>query len=283
MLNFRACLLPVALGLAACGGGSSGEAQQNEATVPVASAPTAVSQGPASELPGDFDLASKIYDPSYTVPAGFFVDDRASTPESYTVHHVMDESRSFELCTDDYATAEAWEASDNRSRAVNGQFITSIETERYFEFVRELAYDSDVGNVTSPTSPGYARVFKCSNTSRDGVDRSQLDGFAGYLNTAPRSANDVKVFAEYLWQFTFFPYRHKKVIESRSTSGPDTLDQTLVLGFAINQGTGRCDRIEIVEWGFSANRRTGRVTQSFELVKSFEARVEAGVAVLCDS
>lgn len=289
MLHTRALLLPVALGLAACGGGSSGGASETPDSMttdgstsapPGTSAP--ISEAPGYVLPPEYDLASKVYDSSYSVPAGFFVDERASTPESYTVHHVMDETRSFELCTDDYTTAEAWEAADNASRAVNGYFVNSVETERYYEFVRELAYDDDVGNITSPTSPGYARVFKCSNTSRDGVDRLQFDGFAGYLNTAPRSANDVKVFAEYLWQFAFFPYRHKKVLDSVSSEGPKSLSQTLVLGFALNQGTGRCDRIDIVEWTFAADRNTGRVAQSFDVVRSFEARFEAGVAVICD-
>lgn len=277
MVNPRSLLLPAVLALTACGGGGSGEAPKP----PSAASEPAVA-GPLYELPSDYDVASKIYNTIYSVPAGFYVDQRAATSQSYTIHHVMDESRSFELCTDDYATAEALEAEDNESRAVNGQFISSNETDRYFEFVRELAYTQDVGNVTEPTSPGYARVFKCSNTNRDGVDRSEFEGFAGYLNVAPRSADDVKVFAEYLWQFAFFPYRHKKVLESVASADSATLNQTLVLGFAINQGTGRCDRIEVVEWAFSADRASGRVDQRFDLVRSFEARYEAGTAVVCE-
>ncbi len=277
MVNPRSLLLPAVLALSACGGGGSGEAPK-----PPSAASEPVVAGPLYELPSDYDVASKIYDTVYSVPAGFYVDQRAATSVSYTIHHVMDESRSFELCTDDYATAEALEAADNESRAVNGRFISSSETDRYFEFVRELAYTQDVGNVTEPTSPGYGRVFKCSNTSRDGVDRSEFEGFAGYLNVAPRSADDVKVFAEYLWQFAFFPYRHKKVLESVSSADGTALNQTLVLGFAINQGTSRCDRIEIVEWAFSADRASGRVDQRFDLVKSFEARYEAGTAVVCE-
>ncbi len=272
----RALLLSAALGLAACGGGSSGETE-----TPPVSTPAPKATAPGYELPGDYELASKVYDPNYSTPAGFFVDDRAATPVSYTVHHVMDETRSFEVCTDDYAMAEAWEANDNASRAVSGRYMNTNETERYFEFVRELSYEDDVGNVDGATSPGYARVYKCSNTSRDGVDRSRHEGFAGYVNVAPRSEEHVRVFAEYLWQFAFFPYRHKKVIDSVGASGPNTLSRTLVLGFAINQGTGNCDRIEVVEWEFSADRETGRVEQRFDLVKSFEARYESGVAVLC--
>ncbi len=277
-MNARSLLLPLTLALSACGGGGSGDTPKPQAS---ANAP-AVEEAPLYSLPADYEVASKIYDTYYTVPADFFVDARASTSRSYTIHHVMDESRSYELCSDDFATAEALEAADNTSRAVSGEFISSNETDRYFEFVRELAYNDDVGNVGEPTSPGYSRVFKCSNTSRDGVDRSAFNGFAGYLNTAPRSPADIKVFAEYLWQFAFFPYSRKKVLESVADADNASLSQTLVLGFAINQGTGRCDRIEIVEWAFTADRSTGRVEQSFELVHSFEARQEAGTAVVCD-
>lgn len=276
-MKYRSLLLPLLFALTACGGGASGEAPKPQ---PTASAP--VEDAPLYVLPADYDIASKVYDTTYSVPAGFFVDERASTARSYTIHHVMDESRDFEVCTDDFAAAEALEAADNEARAVKGQFISSHETERYFEFVRELAYTEDVGGVSDPTSPGYARIFKCSNTSRDGVDRSRFDGYAGQLNRAPRSQQDVRIFAEYLWQFAFFPYRNKKVLDSVQHADATALGQTLILGFAINQGAGRCNRIEVVEWAFAADRATGRVEQRFDLVHSFEARYESGTAVVCD-
>ena len=89
-------------------------------------------------------------------------------------------------------------------------------------------------------------------------------------------------FTEYLWQFTWFNVSHKKVIESRATSMPDSLRHTLVLALVNNQGTGNCDRIDVVEWHFDANLATGEITRRFDLDHSFEATLEGGVARLCD-
>jgi len=231
--------------------------------------------------PTDHAVISLIYDPSYSVPEDFFVDERASVAVSYTVHHVLDVSHSFEVCSDDFATAEALDKADNDSRSVNGYYVGAYENDRYFEFIRELRYDDDVGNVSDLTSPGFSRVFKCSKTSRDGVDRSLLNGYAGRLNTRPLQAADVTEFAEYLWQFTFFPERVKKVLDSYPSDIDGAPEHTLLLGFASSQGTGRCDRIEIVEWRFRADPSDGRVMSEFDRIRSFEAEVVAGSPRLC--
>ena len=39
------------------------------------------------------------------MPDGFFVDERAGTAQSYTVHHGLDDSGSYELCADDFEAA----------------------------------------------------------------------------------------------------------------------------------------------------------------------------------
>ncbi len=269
-------LLPALCTASACGGGAA----EAPATAKVTDAPVAAA--PAYSLPDDLEIAGKVYDTSYSAPAGFFVDERATTASSYTVHHVTDPSGAFEICSDDFAAAEALEADDNASRAVQGYYVGAVETERYFEFVRELAYTDSVGNITTPTSPGYARVYKCANTSRDGVDRSSFEGFAGHLNKSPRRAADFRVFAEYLWQFTFLPVRQKKVLASIADESPTTLGRTLVIALGINQGSGRCDRIEVVNWRFELDRETGRVEQRFDTVREFEARNESGSPSLCN-
>ncbi len=266
-------LLPlVALFAAACGGSGSADNARAEAS-PAAAAP---------QSPADAVIAAKAYDPSYFAPENFFADLRSNTSGSYTIHHVLDSSHSYELCSDDLVEAQAWEEADNVSRAVNGYYVTSIETERYFEFVRELSYTQDVGNITTPTTPGFARVFKCGHTNRDGVDRNLLDGYAGRIDPELLSGPRLQDFTEYLWQFTWFNVSHKKVIESRATSMPDSLRHTLVLALVNNQGTGNCDRIDVVEWHFDANLATGEITRRFDLDHSFEATLEGGVARLCD-
>lgn len=267
-------LIPLLSVAAACGGSDSTDTTNPPLNVGSLESPAV--------LPSNGEISALVYDNVYSVPAGFFVDERANTDRSYTLHHVLDESRSYELCSDDFAVAMAWEEADNASRNVQGYYVESYENARYFEFVRELAYDNDIGNIDDLTSPGFARVFKCSNTNRDGVDRALLSGYAGTLNALPLSDDSVRIFAEYLWQFTFFPNSRKKVIGSYSTQTSDTLQYTLQLAFSRNQGSGNCDLIEIAEWRFSASRADGRVSQDFEVIASFEARFEAGVPVLCD-
>lgn len=265
-------LIPVLAIAAACGGPGSTDTSPSQATS---------SGGQAYVLPSDAAILAKAYDNDYSVPDGFYIDARAETTRSYTVHHVLDESSSFEICSDDLVEAQGLEDADNRSRAVNGYYVTSHETERYFEFVRELAYTESVGNITDITSPGYARIFKCSYTNRDGVDRSLLNGYSGRINTARLNAATLREFTEYLWQFRFFNASRKKVIDSYGTSGPSTLQHVLLLAFVVNQGADNCDRVDVVQWRFSADAASGEVAKQFDILHSFEATLAAGIPTLC--
>lgn len=266
-------LLPLFATVASCGGGSS------DSSAPAATPAQAETAAP---LPSRQSIIAKLYDPDYSVPEGFFVDERAGTAGSYTVYHVMDESVSYELCTDDFAVAEAWESADNDARAVSGYYVGAYENDRYFEFIRELSYEDDVGNVGQPTTPGFARVFKCSNTVRDGVDRALLSGYAGRLNARPLDGARLGEFAEYFWQFTFFPQRYRKVLDSAPTASGASLDHALLLAFASNQGDGRCDRVEVVSWNFTADAVTGDITSDFRTLSAFEAELVDGSPRLCD-
>ena len=233
-------------------------------------------------IPGNAEILGKAYDNDYHVPAGFYVDERAETVRGYTVHHVLDDSNSFEVCSDDLVEAQALEAADNDARAVNGYFVTSVENERYFEFVRELAYTQDVGNIADITSPGYGRVFKCDHTNRNGVDRSLRDGYSGQLNTALINNETLREFTEYLWQFRFFDVSRKKVIASyASEDTATTLRHTLLLALVVNQGADSCDRVDIIEWRFTADPRSGAISREFETIRSFEATLSAGTPSFC--
>lgn len=232
-------------------------------------------------MPANAEILNKAYDNDYTVPNGFFVDERSETARSYTVHHILDESNSFEICSDNLVEAQALEAADNDSRTVNGYYVTSFENERYFEFVRELAYTDDVGNIADITSPGYGRVFKCGHTNRDGVDRSLLDGYSGRLDNDRLNDASLREFTEYLWQFTFFNVARKKVISSVTHADRTTLRHTLLLALVVNQGTDACDRIDVIEWRFSANPDSGEVFREFKVSHSFEATLSAGMPAFC--
>ena len=265
-------LAPALAAIAACGGSESPTAVPEKAAE--------VTATPA--LPTVSDVLAMIYDPNYTVPDGFFVDDRATTPVSFTMHHVLDNSGTFERCSDDFSEALAWEEADNASRAVQGRFVGTVENDRYFEFARELSYEASISNIGDIVSPGFARVFKCSNTERSGVDRNEHDGYAGRINARPLNDETVRVFTEYLWQFAFFPTARKKVLESTGTSNAQAINRRLLLGFAMSGGANGCDRIELVEWTFSSDRVTGETDKSWRLVDEFSARLQNGAPVLCD-
>lgn len=234
----------------------------------------------AKELTNEAVMAM-VYDPGYSVPRGFLVDVRADTQGSYTIYHVKDPSISYELCTDDHAQALEWEAEDSDSRDVNGVFIASTDTEKYFEVVRELEYADSIGNVTDPTSPGYFRILKCSYANRDGVDRNLRNGFAGVINVLPLTQPVVRDYVEYFWQFTFFWPARKSVLASVGVETDAAYVQTLVLGFLTRQGSDRCDLIEIVDWTFSVSRTTGEVSKSFRLRRAFEAELVGGQPMIC--
>lgn len=266
--------VPLLALLASCGGGGGGETPKSEnlATPVVEKA-----------LPSVSDVLALVYDNNYQVPSDFFVDARASTAQSYTMHHVLDDTRSFEMCTDDFETAQGWEAADNASRTVQGRFVGAVETDRYFEFARELAYDASIGNINDMTSPGFARVFKCSDTLRDGVDRTDHTGFAGRINARPLNSTRVREFTEYLWQFAFFPTARKKVLDTYSEETPTSLSHTLLLGFGLTGAGGDgCDRIEVVEWRFTADRASGNTQQSFDVVQTYLAKLVNGAPTLCN-
>ncbi len=266
-------LLPVLAIAAACGGSGA-----NSEEIP----PRAAEPADLSNIPDDQQILSKAYDPNYGVPDDFYVDERAVTStRSYSLHHVLDASSSYERCTDDLVVAQEWEQADNDSRAVSGYYVTSLENERYFEFVRELDYDQDIGNVGEPTSPGYARVFKCNYTDRSGVDRNLLDGYSGRLSVRPLTANSLQDLIEYLWQFRFFNVSRKAVVASYGSSDDTGFSHTLLLALVYKQGSSQCDRVDVVEWRFKIDAGSDEMMREFDTIRSFEAETRDGTAQLC--
>lgn len=264
-------IITICMALTACGGNSheaSGGPTGNAALSPAA---------PWSRS----DIMAAVYDDDYAAPAGFLVDERAGTIESYSLYHVKDASISYEICSNNFEEARVLEEADNSSRAVNGYFVDSYENDLYFEFVRELNYPDGLGNVGGETSPGFARIFKCAAVDRTGVDRNLRSGFAGQLNARPLTGALLSRLTEYLWQFVYFEASSSKVLASRRAETATTFEHTLLLAFAFNQGTGKCDRIEVVDWIFRANKQSGEMSKQFLLRSTFDARRVNGLPEEC--
>lgn len=232
-------------------------------------------------LPDDDEIMAKAYDRLYQVPEYFYVDERANTSRGYSLYHLKDVSMSYERCSIDFSEALEWETADNDSRSVAGYYVGSHENERYFEFIRELNFPNGVGNIAEPTSPGYARVFKCDYVDRNGVDRNLRDGYAGTLNMRPLSVNAIKTYAEYMWQFTFFWPARKLVLETFSSEQLNTYRHTLLLAFVTNQGADKCDLIEVVDWIFTVDKADGTITKDFRLLHQMEVQLVDGSPEKC--
>ncbi len=217
----------------------------------------------AELMPPDDWIMARAYDPLRRLPENFRVDERAETQRSYSLHHITDPSDSFERCTNLFDTAYRWEAEDHALRAVQGVYVGAYENERYFELVRELSYTDQVGNAAGITSPGFARVFKCSYVRRDGVDRHLRDGYAGTLEDRPLRVETVRDFAEYLWQFEFFPSGTATVLDTYSAELPNALEHTLRIAVLLRREDKHCDRIDVFDWTYTANRADGSVDRRF--------------------
>ena len=92
---------------------------------------------------------------------------------------------------------------------------------------------------------------------------------------------DRREIADYLWQFTFYGPSRSAVIGTYSEDRPGSLDHTLVLVGVIRQGFEQCEPIEVVDWTFSADRHSGKVTKRCQLVRQFDAELVSGMPRRC--
>ena len=122
--------------------------------------------------------------------AGFFVDLNAhDTTRSYTRASCARQRRSPTSSVPTISSKHRnGKHADNASRAVNG-LLRHNPWKRSLLRIRPRARATSRTSATSatPTSPGYARVFKCDHTEPDGVDRNLLDGYSGH---SPRARSD---------------------------------------------------------------------------------------------
>ena len=73
------------------------------------------------------------------------------------------------------------------------------------------------------------------------------------------------------------------MLDSLTTETEGTISQTLRLAFLYNQGYGNCDRIEVIDWTFSADKQNGEITRRFEFQYAVEAQRVNGAPVECTS
>lgn len=263
--NLSLCLLLVAAagGLAACGGGAVAPGPE------VAQAPDAA----------DLHVARAVYGIDPSLPAGFYNEPNPYPDrQTFTVHvksHDMPTGpmgQNYELCTDDFAEALDWSATNAAAQGFTTSLTSNSDSEWYYQFDRAIDASEPAMLIN--------RVFKCSQLDRSGLSDA---GAAGVINHRPVDAADLRWVAEYLW--TFSPYNNAlhAVIESSGSTTADRLVHRIQRAFARKfAGSKGCDLIEVWNLDYTSDRTSGTLQQSEEFVRVFEASYETGQAVLCD-
>ena len=121
-------------------------------------------QGQGSGLiriyPSDEEVLAAAYDPTYDVPEGFFVDDRANTEGSYTIHHVKDASLSYELCSDDIDGATAVEDKPRLTPNACDNLASSIPAASATFRIRQHRIFPECSSVPMLTVTVWTEIFE---------------------------------------------------------------------------------------------------------------------------
>lgn len=259
--------------LSSCGGGGGGDA------VPT-SAATSVMPPRAVDL-SDLQIAQQLYAGTSRTPTGFREEVKPAGHQYSSIVHLkntdLDPSIAaplpqYELCTDDWATALEWSEASTQAASQYAQLVASNDAAQYFEFGRTRAGDPDF----------YVqqRVFKCTYVNRSTADLRSPEGSAGQLNQRPLTSDELRLLAEYLWQFTRYNNYGNAVLKSSGASSTASLSHTLIIAsLARAEAAGSCDRIDVAAWKHTADTTTGVLTLDIDVLWSFNARDTSGGAL----
>ncbi|MEL7024198.1 MAG: hypothetical protein AAGL69_10660 [Pseudomonadota bacterium] len=235
---------------------------------------------PVSNNVEALSIAEQVYDASQRTPAGFLDDPTQYPGLSEFRFHVAARDvglagvadLSFEVCSNDFATALGWSDQASNARALPSTASGNSETDWYFQVDRVL--DSD------PSSMVVTRVFKC-----DALDRStrDTDGSAGVVLRQPASGDDLRFLSEYFWRFSIYNNALNAVVSSTGATNPGVLTHDLVRAEAIvGAGVDNCDRIDLYRWRHSLDLGSGELSESTIWLQSFDARFANGQVSLCE-
>jgi hypothetical protein len=288
-MNMRNILMGITatMTLAACGGGggSGGEAPSSSSSQSVAPAPVAApAPAPAPSVSNtDLVLAGRLYKGDARTPEGFAVEARpASVAGTLSTRHLKNSdiatgpqalSSTFEVCTNDMAQALDW---SERQATWNGQYSDMTEVRgdaRIWEVTRVPRADV--------TAVVRHRVFRCDYLDRSGSDLRTDAGSAGLMNQRPLTASELKVLAEYLWQFTMFNNSDYAVASSSGTTDGASLTHTIRLGKLVRGTNGGCDSVQVSDWSHTMNTTNGALSRTLTSVRTFSVKSTTAGAESC--
>jgi len=290
-MNMRNILvgITVTMTLAACGGGGGGAggsapASSSSAPAPASAAAPAPAPAPAPSVSNtDLALAGRLYKGDARTPEGFAVEERpASVAGTLSTRHLKNSdiatgpqalSSTFEVCTNDMAQAIDW---SERQATWNGQYSDMSEVRgdaRIWEVTRVPRADV--------TAVVRHRVFRCDYLDRSGSDLRSDAGSAGYMNQRPLTASELKVLAEYLWQFTMFNNSDYAVASSSGSADGGTITHTIRLGKLVRGANGSCDSVQVSDWSHTMNTTNGALSRTLTAVRTFSVKSTGAGAESC--
>lgn len=198
----------------------------------------------------DEDLLHAAYDgPKY--PEGFYHEDLGGGSLYYenTISITPTEERGdewIELCTDDSEHAREWSEMSAEASSVSRELVGERETEKYFEFEREVSF--------------FSRVHRCSYLDRSQYDRLHPGSVLGQLNLRPVTVESVQELSEYLWFISNCNNGSAKALCSAGALQEDRVEHTLLEILVAWGDWGLCDEITLIETVYHVDDESGRIT-----------------------
>jgi hypothetical protein len=267
--------------LSSCGGGGGGEASQ-----PVASSPaSAPAPAPPTRVvaQSDLEIAQSIFSGTSRTPQGFYADPAPSGHAYVSTTHLKNTdveasvaapAAQYELCTNDWNQALSWSETGAHNAPEYSNLVETNDDPRFFEFGRVKSGQPEVFQRT--------RIFKCAYLDRAAANLRVNAGAAGRLNKRPMTGDDLRIMAEYLWQFTTFNNFGNVVLKSSGEASASAITHTLIIAKLVRSGiSASCDRVDVLAWRHSADTTTGQVQLDAQTLWSFGTRESSGVAQLC--
>lgn len=210
----------------------------------------------------DREIVEMAYSTTYRYPPGFNVEQNLDGSLYYenTISIGTSQTSWIELNTNDKYQAKKWsETSSNRSSYYR-DLVAERETEKYFEFKR--VYSEDTDDVI------LSRVHK-SSYFIPAFDKFHPGNTIGTLKVSPINKETAKDFIEYLWTSYVIGY-DDKVLEYTATEYSEKVQYNLKSVSVIYGDFGLCDTIQVMNFDFVVDKRSGIVTFEARTIKEIK-------------
>ncbi len=209
----------------------------------------------------DQEIAEKAYSKTYMYPEGFNYEKNLEGSIYYenTVSIRSHQDTWIELNTNDKQQAKDWSEISSQTSAYYRDLVAERETEKFFEFKRVYS--------VRPNDVILSRVHKSSYFIPI-YDKFKKPNGIGSLKVAINKET-VKEFIEYIWANYCIAYSGK-VLENSLFESSDTIRYNLKSVNVIYGDWGLCDIIEVSNFDFYVDKKSGMATFESNKIKEIK-------------